>query len=349
MSERSPSGLVEDRAVGALYGLAVGDALGMPTQMLPRATVQQLFPELSWFEPGPAKNAISAGWAAGRVTDDTEQALLLARLLIDGGGHVDPRRFADGLLAWAMRAEADGSEQLGPSSRCALEQVAGGVPVEQAGRSGSTDGAAMRIVPVGIAVPADDLDALVDMAEEACLVTHHTGVAIAGAAAVAAAVSAGLDGLPAGPTLDLACRAAKAGARRGHYVPGADVGERIAWAVELARGQDEQKVLDLIDGLVGTGVATEQAVPAAFALALRWPGDPWRACLAAARLGGDSDTIGAITGAILGARAGTRGFPPEALTIIEQVNRLGLREAARELLALRAASRQPARQAAGRS
>ncbi len=331
-------GAIEDRALGALAGLAIGDALGMPTQMLPRATVARLFPELSWFEAGPDENRISAGWQAGRVTDDTEQALILARLLIDGRGHADPHLLAGELTAWARQAEADGSEQLGPSSRRALEAVAAGCPVEQAGRHGSTDGAAMRIAPLGIATSPDDLTALVDRVEEACLVTHHTGVAIAGAAAVAAAVSAGLAGLPPGEVLELACRAAEMGAARGHYVAGADVARRIAWAAGLVRDVSQQTAEHLVADLVGTGVATEQAVPAAFALVSRCPADPWQACLAAARLGGDADTIAAIAGTVGGAGAGATAFPTAALAVVEEVNGLGLADVAQRLLALRAES-----------
>jgi ADP-ribosylglycohydrolase len=328
----------EDRARGALAGLAVGDALGMPTQMLPRATVQRLFPKLSWFEAGPAENRISAGHRAGRVTDDTEQALILAELLIEGRGHADPRQFAARLAAWARQAEADGSEQLGPSSRRAIEAVAAGSPVEEAGRTGTTNGAAMRITPVGIATGPEDLTMLVDRVEEACLVTHHTGVAIAGAAAVAAAVSAGLAGLPPGEALDVACRAAEMGAARGRYVAGPDVARRIAWAAELVQDVSQEAAADLVASLIGTGVATEQAVPAAFALAWRWQADPWQACLAAARLGGDADTIGAIAGAVGGAWAGVTAFPAPALAVIEEVNGLRLADMAQRLLTLRAES-----------
>ncbi len=331
-------GAIEDRARGALAGLAIGDALGMPTQMLPRATVQRLFPKLSWFEAGPSENRISAGWQAGRVTDDTEQALILAKLLLEGRGHVDPPRFAAELAAWAQQAEADGSEQLGPSSRRAIEAVAAGSPVEEAGRAGTTNGAAMRIAPVGIATGPDDLTMLVDRVEEACLVTHHTGVAIAGAAAVAAAVSAGLAGLPPDEALGLACQAAEMGAARGHYVAAPDVAQRIAWAAGLIQDVSQEAAADLVAGLIGTGVAIEQAVPAAFALAWRWPADPWQACLTAARLGGDADTIAAIAGAVGGAWAGAAAFPMAALAVVEEVNGLGLADVAQRLLALRDAS-----------
>jgi ADP-ribosylglycohydrolase len=332
------TGTISDRARGALAGLAAGDALGMPTQMLPRATVRRLFPDLSWFEPGPPENWISPGWQAGRVTDDTQQALILADLLIDGRGHVDPRQFAAGLAAWARQAEADGSEQLGPSSRRAIEAIAAGCPVEEAGGGGTTNGAAMRIAPVGIATDAGDLTLLVDRVEEACLATHHTGVAIAGAAAVAAAVSAGLAAMSPDDSLDLACRAAELGAARGGYVAGPDIARRIAWAAELVQDVSQETAEDLIANIVGTGVATEQAVPAAFALVWRWPASPWQACLTAARLGGDSDTVGAIAGAIGGAWTGATAFPAVALAVLEQVNGLGLAAVAERLLALRAES-----------
>lgn len=324
------------RARGALYGLAIGDALGMPTELLPRRQVALLFPTLTSFESGPASNEISAGTPAATVTDDTRQALILAQLLVEGQGHVDARRFIDELLAWADAAEADGSEQLGPSSRRALEAVRRGVPLETAGRRGDTNGAAMRIAPLGVAVPVDPLDRLLDRVEEACRPTHFTGLAIAGAAAVAAAVSAGVGGASFAEACAIARQAASDGQVRGHYAAGASVAERLVWAVDLVTGLDEESALDAIERLIGTGVATQEAVPAAFAIAARWPTDPWRACLAAARLGGDSDTIAAMTGAILGACVGEAGFPAEAIDRVAQVNGLDLPRLVERLLAVRA-------------
>ena len=87
----------------------------------------------------------------------------------------------------------------------------------------------MRIAPVGIccgvAGPAD-LPALVARVHEVSLVTHNTGLAIAGASAVAAAVSAGVSGLGLTTAVRLAVDAAQLGAAYGSYVPGADVAAR---------------------------------------------------------------------------------------------------------------------------
>ena len=323
------------RARAAFVGLAIGDALGMPTQMLPRQRVAALFPSLDGFAPGPPENFISAGQPAGSVTDDTQQAFILARLLIAGNGRIDSAQFVKELLAWSQDAEANGTEQLGPSSRRALEAIQRGLPVEEAGRHGDTNGAAMRIAPAGIMMPIEPLTPLIDLVEEICRPTHFTGLAIAGAAAVAAAISAGIDGATFAQALSFALSAARLGQERGYYAAGANIAERILWAIELVCQLDEASALDAIVDLIGTGVTTQEAVPAAFAIAKRWSDNPWQACLIAARLGGDSDTIGAITGAILGACTGESAFPLSAIAMVARTNRLDLESLADQLTAMR--------------
>src|ERR1700728_3534392 len=111
------------RAEGALFGVAIGDALGMPTQSLPRdAIVARYGPLLGSFEPAPPDHPLAAGRPAGSVTDDTEQALLLAGLLLEGGGRADPAELARRLLAWEEAMRVRGSPDLlrpsAPPRRC---------------------------------------------------------------------------------------------------------------------------------------------------------------------------------------------------------------------------------------
>lgn len=334
-----PSSGERDRARGALYGLAIGDALGMPTQLLSRRQITERWgPLLTGFEPAPPGHPIAAGMPAGAVTDDTEQAVLLGRLLLSGP--VDPREFAAALVAWERDMAARGSlDLLGPSTRRAVEAVLAGTPPEEAGVSGDTNGAAMRITPVGIKVAADDPRALVDAVQAASLVTHNTSVALAGAAAVAAAVSAGIggadrEGCGVAAATDIAADAAVIGAERGHWVAGADVAARIRWATGLVAGLPAEEAAGVIYSLVGTSLATQESVPAAFAVLSAVPGDPWRACLLAASLGGDSDTIAAIAGAIGGAVHGLAAFPPYAVEVIDAQG-FALAELADSLLAQR--------------
>src|SRR5579859_3867053 len=163
------------RARGALYGLAIGDALGMPTQMLSRPEIVARWgPLLPGFEPAPPGHPIAAGMPAGAVTDDTEQAVLLGRLLVRGHGTIDPNEFALALVSWERDMAGRGSEDLlGPSTKRAVAAVLAGTPPGQAGSAGDTNGAAMRIAPVGIAVPPDDLTVLVGQVVMASHLTHN--------------------------------------------------------------------------------------------------------------------------------------------------------------------------------
>lgn len=324
------------RARGALYGLAIGDALGMPTQMLSRPEIRARWGDLlTGFEPAPPGHPIAAGMPAGTVTDDTEQAVLLGRLLVSGRGIIDPNEFAAALVSWERDMAGRGSlDLLGPSTKRAVAAVLAGTPPGEAGSAGDTNGAAMRIAPVGIAVSPDDLPMLVGQVVMASRVTHNTGIALAGAAAVAAAVSAGVSGATVADAIILGADAASTAKRCGHWVAGADVAARIGWATGLVTDRSPRDAADLIYRLVGTSLATQESVPAAFAVLAAIPDDPWRACLLAASLGGDCDTIAAMAGAITGACHGIEAFPPEAIAVIDAQD-LGLASLADDLLALR--------------
>ena len=334
-------------AVGALYGLAIGDALGMPTQMLSRAQITERWgPLLAGFEPAPPGHPIAAGMPAGAVTDDTEQAVLLGRLLVAGHGTIVPGELAGALVAWEADMKARGSlDLLGPSTRRALAAVQAGVPPEEAGVTGDTNGAAMRITPIGIAVSDNSKkrsapggpDPLVDAVVQASFVTHGTSLALAGAAAVAAAVSAGISGATVAQATQAAIAAARRGAARGRWVAGADVAARIEWATALVAGQGPDEAMDLIYRLVGTGLATQESVPAAFAALAATPDDPWLTARFAASLGGDCDTIAAMAGAVAGACHGAAAFPAEAIAVIDR-HHLDLPALAAALLALRGAA-----------
>jgi len=325
------------RALGALYGLALGDALGMPTQSLPRAEIVARYGAVvGGFHPGPDGHPLAAGLPAGSVTDDTEQAVLLARLVVAGRGDVDAASLARDLLAWEESMRARGSlDLLGPSTRQALAVLAAGAGVAEAGRYGVTNGAAMRVTPVGIATSAREPRLLEDRVVAASRLTHNTGVALAGAAAVAAAVSAGIDGDPLPVAIACAVSAAASAASRGHWIAGADVAARITWATGVVAGLPQLQVIDTVYRLVGTSLATQESVPAAFAVAAAVPGDPWLACRLAASLGGDCDTIAAMTGAICGACHGVEAFPAAARETVARVNGLGFGPLADDLLAIR--------------
>jgi ADP-ribosylglycohydrolase len=194
------------------------------------------------------------------------------------------------------------------------------------------------VAPLGVATPPEPLDRLCAAVADLDRLTHDTTVANAGACAVAAVVSAGVEGSAWDEAAALGLRAATEGGRLGRYVPGADVARRIGWALDLVRDVDDDALLDLVAGLVGTGVATQEAVPAAFAIASRAASDPWRAALLGARLGGDSDTIAAIAAAMVGACTGLSALPAAEVAQVRRVNGLDLEPLVDGLLRLRAAA-----------
>lgn len=325
------------RARGSLVGLALGDALGMPTQSLTREEIVARYgPVMECFVAPSSDHPYAAGLPAGTVTDDTEQALMLAELLIEQAGGFDARRFATRLLEWERDVERRGLlDLLGPSTKQAVLNIQAGMDPTRSGLGGTTNGAAMRIAPVGIICAGEDLDRLVERVIAVSEVTHNTHVALAAACAVAAAVAAGVAGAAVDDAIEVAVRAARAGERHGAETNDVPVSERLVSAVEAARAADRSRLADVLTESVGTSVAANESVPAAFGVLAAYADDPWGVCRVAAALGGDCDTIAAIAGAMAGACHGDESFPAWAIREVTERNDLHLDRVVRDLLALR--------------
>ena len=332
------------RAYGALAGLALGDALGMPTQAISPAQIRAVYGRITGLVDGDASQPYAPGMPAGSVTDDTEQALLVASLLVRGRGSssgrvaLDAGEFAHALLAWEDSMIERGSlDLLGPSTKAALERVRAGEDPLSVGGAGTTNGAAMRVTPIGIAISTEDPQAFADAVWSSCQVTHATRQGFQSAALVAAAVSMGID-TPRSAASDMTALLWKAVSyvdslpERGAWTPDPDVVAATRRAMQLVAHPASSSLECLVEQ-VGTSVASAQAIPMAFALLVRDPSP--RALLDAANIGGDTDTIGAIAGAILGAAAGVGVFVDRGLAQVESVSGLHLTEAATALLSLR--------------
>ncbi|NMY71121.1 ADP-ribosylglycohydrolase family protein [Pseudomonas protegens] len=327
------------RALGAFYGLALGDALGMPTQSLSREQIQQRFGAIATLEDAGPDQPIAANMPAGSITDDTEQAILVGRLLVQGQGRIAPTALASSLIEWEAAMQAKGSQDLlGPSTKHAIELILAGHSVEEAGRYGTTNGAAMRITPVGIASDVAHSDRFIQAVVQACQVTHNTSLGIASAAAVAAVVSAGVNGACLADALPLGRQVAWQAQAQGYWVAGANIAARLEWAATLSVDGDKQGFARMLYELVGTSVASQESVVTSFALAGQVALghlEAFEALCMAASLGGDTDTIAAILGAMLGACLGLEAWPRDLIDRVQQVNELDLQPLVQELLALR--------------
>ena len=332
------------RAYGALAGLALGDALGMPTQEMSPEQIRSVYGRITGLVDGDASQPYAPGMPAGSVTDDTEQALLVASLLVRGRGTssgrvaLDAGEFAHALLDWEDSMIERGSlDLLGPSTKVALERVRAGEDPLSVGGAGTTNGAAMRVTPIGIAMSTADPEAFADAVWSSCQVTHATRQGFQSAALVAAAVSMGIDwDTPSASDITAllwkALTYVDSLPERGAWTPDPDVVAATRRAMQLVANPASSSLECLVEQ-VGTSVASAQAIPMAFALLARDPSP--RALLDAANIGGDTDTIGAIAGAILGAALGVEVLPADSLSMIEEVSHLGLSSVAGDLLALR--------------
>lgn len=319
---------VFDRIEGALLATACGDAFGMPNSFLKSP------PWRSRMDVGPENSPYHAGYPAGRITDDTEQALALTDALEEG---FTPDIVAKHLNTWFVGVGGENSLAVGPSTKRALMAYQAGAPVAEIGRFGVTNGAAMRISPIGVygAVAGLSPEQLAGLVTTACMPTHNTSPAISGALALAAAIAAGIDGKSWEEVMDASVAGARLGAEYGNWVYAADMAARILLARRLAsQASSKLEIARLMSEVVGAGEPTTESVPAAIGIADFARGNPALAIEIAGNLRGDTDTVGAMAGAVCGAFAGASALPAEWRSIVEATNGLDARQWSQRLQTL---------------
>lgn len=263
-----------DRARGVLVGLAVGDALGAPVEFEPPAAIRGRRAEL-FALPGGG----SFGWAPGEFTDDTQMALVLASHLRARGGQLDQDALAHEFARWAQNA-AD----VGNQTRAVLGAVTRGERWQDAVRSLAPDaegnGSLMRVAPVALA--SASLESALELAAAQSVVTHPNATCVAACQFLARLLWAAL------ATGELDVSAAAANLRV----------ESVQRAVAASRETGEPAMSGwVLHTLTGALWAVRGA--SSFEDAL------WRAVA----LGHDADTVGAVAGALAGARWGMSGIP----------------------------------------
>jgi len=319
---------LKSKILGGIYGQALGDAFCMPA-MLTMQQTKHRYGRITTLLPAPDDHEVHFGLPAGRVTDDTEQAIFLARQMI-ADGKVSSEGAAKAIVAWYDFVGGDTVAFVGPSTRRAVAKLRAGGDLRETGIGGDTNGAAMRVSVVGLIHPGD-VDAAAHDAVLTAIPSHNTTVGCASAAAVAGAVACALgpaneeSGATRPELRDVifaGMHAASIGAALGKVWLGASVPRRIDFAVSLARdgvGTDTERLQGIFD-LVGTSLAASESIPAAFAVVALAEGDPMRAALLAAELSGDADTIGAIACAICGAWKGVDSIPLDIREAICRAN-----------------------------
>jgi ADP-ribosylglycohydrolase len=291
---------LEETALGMIYGVALGDALGAPVEFEMLSRIRE--------EYGP--RGIQELPEPARFTDDTQLTLALAEALV-AAGHLDLGAVMEAVsrefVAW-LHSQEDPRNVRSPGGSClyGARQLAAGAPWWQSGKPNSKGcGAAMRVAPVGY-LYQHDLPKLRRVAADTAIATHHHPAAQVAAVAAAFLVKLALDRMP--PEGFVAA------------LKGEISGQNRSVDLALKRLEEALAMTSSDAALehIGEGWVAEEAVLAALYCFLQAPGDFRMVIRLGANTQGDSDSIASIAGGISGAFLGIEALPRDWVARIEK-------------------------------
>ena len=261
------------RIDGALTAYASGDALGVPWENAPAGATPSQIEQL------PARE----GWPRGATSDDTALTLLVAHHLADLDGDGDPAVFLADLVE-----QEPAIRGLGPTTTAAIEQFRRGD--ETAASPGrATNGAAMRALPIGWVLPHDQAERRRQVTIAMSRATHADPAALVAACVIATCASWTLEG--ASPSMLLAAAAEEAREAAQAVTSDARLAEMLT---QVSAGTWEPRA----NGISLDPYETVAAVLwcATRATSLR------SGLVSAVQLGGDTDTVAALVGGLMGGK-----------------------------------------------
>jgi ADP-ribosylglycohydrolase len=286
------------QAEAILFGLALGDALGYPTEFL--RLNEDIRPKYGYQgiqePPNPAL-----------YSDDTQMTIALTEGLLDAGLEADldaqmnavARRF----VSWS--ASFENTRSPGRTCMRAVLNYAGGKPWRESGIVDSKGcGSAMRVATIGYFYQHDEAQLRI-IAEASGIITHGHPAAVAASIAGAYLVKLALDGVHPDEYLGR-IQTFVGGISEDFDTAMLRVGHVVSW------GSEDSALRHIGEGWVG-----EEAIALALYCVMRYPDDYVGAVRRGANTDGDSDSIACIAGGILGARLGLKAIPVEWRTRCE--------------------------------
>ncbi|NMG67131.1 ADP-ribosyl-[dinitrogen reductase] hydrolase [Azoarcus indigens] len=285
-----------DRACGAMLGLAIGDALG--------ATVEFMTPREIAAQYGVHDRIRGGGWLrlpAGEVTDDTTMTFALAEAWLAAGAEPDAAACARAFDGWMRAKPVD----IGNTVRRGILRWRKYGSAEAPQSEDAGNGAAMRCLPVALALYGAPEEDIVAAADRQGRVTHHNPLTDAATRSVVRMVQAAMGGGGIGAVIAEA-----------HAL----VAEQPAFVFRDRRCENPSGYI------VDTLRAVFQAMDG---------NDGFEAVLVdIVNRGGDADTTGAIAGMVMGALCGETGLPRHLRQAVKAAVRGKCVRLATELLAL---------------
>jgi poly(ADP-ribose) glycohydrolase ARH3 len=283
--------LLRDRFRGCLLGLAVGDALGGKFEAQSADAIRARFPTAEALVAYPREEI----W----YTDDTQMAIGVAETLAAHGRIVEER------LCEAFVANYVPSRGYGRGARAVLEAMEGGgdyrrVAEEYFPGGSYGNGAAMRVAPVGL-VFRGDRGRLWEEARLSALPTHRHPLGVEGAQLLALAVAHCCEAERLHPAAFFAELAAACDSEE--------------YRAKLAEAPQVRSPADL--AALGNRIEALHSVPTALASFALTPESYEETVANVIFLGGDTDTLAAMAGAVSGAYLGAERLPRRLVGLLE--------------------------------
>lgn len=283
--------LLLEKAVGGIIGLAIGDSLGDAARTEHNRATYGITTDF---------NAKSA-WS----TDDTEFAMLTAKIVIDTNGEITHENAAN-IWINTMGSQTE-YKRGGKSEIAAIENLLQGIMAPNSGKFNAfseSDGAAMRTAPIGI-ICAGDPKKAAELAKIEAEISHYRE-GVWAAQAVAAAVAVAMVDATIDEIIDTAISFMPKDSWLYHNTM------RALNIVEENNGNIFDVWMKLHDAVYAHyWSASPEAIPATFACLKLMNGNFRDGLVLASNYGRDADTIGAVAGAILGAKYGKTGIPKD--------------------------------------
>ncbi|HEX3234431.1 MAG TPA: ADP-ribosylglycohydrolase family protein [Gemmatimonadales bacterium] len=303
-----------DALVGCIVGQALGDALGFVVEAEPPEVAEEYV--RGCLLAGRAGERTPRGFGFGQYTDDTQLARELLRSFAESAGW-SPAAFAIRLSDLFRDGLDIGA---GPGTRAAAGRLLHGVPWTESGTPApyAGNGSAMRAGPLGLLFPGKP-DEMQRAVREQSRITHLDPRSAAGAAAVAGAVALASE---SGPIVReeflerLADWTAPEDASMADAIRG--LHEWASLAPDAAAQHLHRAGLDPAHTGAWMGISAFVVPSVLWSLYafLRSPDDYWTTVCTAIRVGGDTDTMAAMAGAVSGARLGVAAMPEPLVQVL---------------------------------
>jgi ADP-ribosylglycohydrolase len=308
----------EAALAGCLLGQALGDALGFVIEAKPPGVASE-YVEL-YLLAGRAGELAHPEFPFGQYSDDTQLARELLVSYADAGGW-RPEAYAGRVAALFAEGRDVGA---GLGTRAAAMRLLGGTHWSRSGTPApyAGNGSAMRAAPLGLLF-GEDTRSMIKATVEQSVMTHLDPRCSAGALAVAGAVSLAAKRAPIRNEEFLGAIAAlTAPADQSVAEAIGGLGRWAHLAPDAAARRLHEERLDPAFSGEWCGISafvTPSVVWSLYAF-LRTPDDYWATVCTAIGVGGDTDTMAAIAGAISGARLGPEALPAR---LVERLNDRG--------------------------